>query len=212
MQCALKKWLARPRRLIGENEVRVVEHYSGDIPYGLRFHQVDELGVHRLIANTMSDNVHPRAHDRFGIIEVVDMGGYPQAVLVRLVNHGGIYFWLKLGHQPAGAIEPDLDHVGLARGHLTDRLTCHLYGVRSRDLVLVNWNDRRRWLATDHTNSLVGSKEVGTGKPACVQLRTQFVEQRPVQAERHHSGDAEALELFQLPRNGIAVEFLRRSL
>jgi hypothetical protein len=30
-------------------------------------------------------------------------------------------------------------------------------------LVLANWNDRRRWLATDHTDSLVGSEEVGTG-------------------------------------------------
>src|SRR5262249_10050667 len=162
MQCALKKWLARPGRLIGENEVRVVEHYSGDIPYGLRFHQVDALGVHRFTATPVRGDIDSRAHDRFGIIEVV-MGGYSKPVLVRLVNHGGIYFWLKLGHQPAGAIEPYLDHIGFADRHLADRLTCHLYGIRSRDLVLANWNDRRRWPATDHTDPLVGSEEVGTG-------------------------------------------------
>src|SRR5262245_55679873 len=82
MQCALEKWLARPGRLLGENEVRVIEHYSGDIPYGLRFHQVDKLGVHRLIANPVRDDIDSRAHDRFGIVEVVDMGGYSQTVLV----------------------------------------------------------------------------------------------------------------------------------
>src|SRR5262249_36285746 len=98
------------------------------------------------------------------------VGGYPQAVLVRLINDGRIDFRLKLGHQPAGAIEPDLDHVGLARGHLTDRLTRHLHGVRSRDLVLANWTDRRRWRAPSPTDSLFGSKEVGTGYATRVQL------------------------------------------
>src|SRR5262245_4247196 len=163
MQRALEKWLAHPGLLLSKNEISVIEHYSGDVPYRSRFHHIDELGVRRLVAYTVSDNIHSRSYDRFGIVEVVDMGGYSQTVLVRLVDHGGIHFRLKLGHQPAGAIEPYLDHIGLARRHLTDRLTCHLYGVRSRDLVLANWNDRRRWLATDHTDPLVGSEEVGTG-------------------------------------------------
>jgi hypothetical protein len=56
MQCALEKWLARPGRMLGENEVRVVKHYIGNIPYGLRFHHVDELGVNWLIANPVRDD------------------------------------------------------------------------------------------------------------------------------------------------------------
>src|SRR5215813_8924542 len=98
MQCALEKWLARPGRLLGENVVRIVEHYSGDVPYRSPCHHVDEFGVHRLIADAMSDDIDSRAHDRFGIIEVVDMGGYSQAALVRLINNGRIDFRLKLGH------------------------------------------------------------------------------------------------------------------
>src|SRR5262245_14266673 len=171
MQRALEKWLAHPGRLLGENEVRVIEHYSGDVPYRSRFHHVDELGVHRLVANPVSDDINSRAHERFGVIEVVDVGGYPQAILMRLLNHGRIDFRFKLGHQPAAAIEPNLDHIGLAGRHLTDRLTRHLYGVRSRDLVLTNWNNRRRWLTTNHPDPLIGSEEVRTRQPACVQLR-----------------------------------------
>src|SRR6516165_1194789 len=162
MQRALEKWFARPGRLLGENEVRVIEHDRGDVPYRSRFHHVDELGVHWLVADPVSDDVHSRAHDRFGVIEVVDVGGYPQAVIMRLLDRGGIDFRFKLGHQPPAAIQPDLDHIGLARGHLTDRLTGHLYGVRSRDLILANRNDRRRWLAAEHTDPLIGSEQVGT--------------------------------------------------
>src|SRR5215471_18722105 len=98
MQCALEKWLAHPGLLLSKNEISVIEHYGGDVPYRSRFHHIDELGVHRLVAYTVSDNVHSRSYDRFGILEIVDMSGYPQAVLVRLVDDGGIYFRLKLGH------------------------------------------------------------------------------------------------------------------
>src|SRR5262252_1995011 len=161
MQCALEERLARPGRLIGENEVSVIEYYGGDVPHRSRFHHVDELGVYRLVANPVSDDIDSCAHDRFGIGEVVDVGGYPQAVLMRLVDDGGIDFRLELGHQPARAIEPNLDHIGFAGRHLTDGSTRHLYGVRSRDLVLANWRLATERLATDHPDPLVGSEEVG---------------------------------------------------
>ena len=45
-----------------------------------------------------------------------------------------------------------------------------------------------------------------------MQLRTQFVKQRSVKAERHHSGDAIGLELLQLPQDGISVVVLGSSL
>src|SRR5262245_47279155 len=43
-----------------------------------------------------------------------------------------------------------------------------------------------------------------------MQLWTQLVEQRSVEAERHHSGDAIRLELFQLPQDGLSVVILGR--
>src|SRR5262249_19091167 len=94
MQCALEEWLARQGRLLSENVVSVIKHYSRDVPYRSRLHHVDELGVDRLVANTVSDDIDPRAHDRFGIIKVVDVSCYPQAVLMRFVDHGGIDFRL----------------------------------------------------------------------------------------------------------------------
>src|SRR6266702_3254605 len=132
----------------------------------------------------------------------------PQAVLVRLVDHDGIDVRLELGHQSASAIEPDLDHVGLARRHLTNRRARRLSGVRSRDAALANWNSRRRGLTSGHAEALVGTEEVGAGNAARVQLRTQFVEQRSVEAERHDRGDAVGLDLLQLPQDGIAVVVL----
>src|SRR5262249_60219161 len=86
----------------------------------------------------------------------------PQAVLGRLINPGEIHFRFKLWPQPAGAIEPDLDHIGFARRHLADRGACHLYGVRSRGLVLANRRLATERLATDYPDPLVGSEEVGT--------------------------------------------------
>jgi hypothetical protein len=50
-------------------------------------------------------------------------------------------------------------------------------------LVVGNWDDRRRRLAADHPDALVGSEEVRTRHAACVQLGAQFVEQRPIEAE-----------------------------
>src|SRR5262249_2328756 len=151
------------RDLLGENVVRIIKHYGGDIPYRSRFHHVDELGVHRLVANTMRDDIDARAHDRFCIIEVIDVSGYPQAILMRLIDHSGINFRLNLGHQPTGTIEPDLDHIGLAGRHLTDGLPCHGYRVGSRTLVLTDLTNGRRWLAADRTDALIGSEEVCTG-------------------------------------------------
>src|SRR5262249_45193343 len=66
-----------------------------------------------LVANAVSDDVDARAHNGFGIVEVVDVGSDPQAVLVRLVDHGRIDFRGDLGH-----------HIGLTGRHLADRLTC----------------------------------------------------------------------------------------
>src|SRR5215472_18864702 len=56
--------------------------------------------------------------------------------------------------------------------------------VGSRHLVLPDRNNRCRWHAAARTNPLVGSEEVRTREPACVQLRTQVVEQRCIKAER----------------------------
>jgi hypothetical protein len=54
----------------------------------------------------------------------------------------------------------------------------------------------------------VGTEEVGTWELACVQLRTQFVDQRPIKAEGHHGSDAISFELLQLPKNGITIVVL----
>src|SRR5262245_35575650 len=154
MQCALEERLARPGRLLSENVVSVIEHYGSDVPYRSRFHQVDELGIDRFIANPVSDDIDSRAHDRFSIIKIVDVGGYPQAVLMCLVDHRGMDFRPELGHQPARAIEPNLDHIGFAGRHLTDRSTRYLDGVRSRGLVLANWRLATERLATDHPDQI----------------------------------------------------------
>src|SRR5262245_49097371 len=45
-----------------------------------------------------------------------------------------------------------------------------------------------------------------------MQLWTQLVEQRSVKAERHHSGDAIRLELFQLLHDDFSVVVFGRSL
>src|SRR5262249_62034190 len=97
------------------------------------------------------------------IIEFMDVSGHPKAILMPLIDHSGITFRLNLGHQPPGPIEPDLDHISLAGRHLTDGLTCHRYRVGSRNLVLADLNNGRRWLAADRTDALIGSEEVSTG-------------------------------------------------
>src|SRR5262249_6955277 len=45
-----------------------------------------------------------------------------------------------------------------------------------------------------------------------MRLRTEFVEQRSVKAERHHGGDAIGLELLQLSQDGITIVILGCSL
>src|SRR5262249_52468039 len=80
--------------------------------------------------------------------------------------------------------------------------------VGSRHLVFPERNNRRRWHAAARADPLVGSEEARTREPACVQLWTQFVEQRCIQAERHHGGDAISLELSQLPQDRIAIVVL----
>src|SRR5260370_10038777 len=116
MQCALKEWLADPRRLLGEGEVRLVEYDGRDVPHRSSFHRVDEFAVHGPVANTVSNDIDSCANDRFGIIEVIDIGRHTQAVLVRFINYRGIYLWLVLGGQLlSGLIKPDLVQVCLTR-------------------------------------------------------------------------------------------------
>src|SRR5262249_60297351 len=62
--------------------------------------------------------------------------------------------------------------------------------------------------AAGHPEALMGPEEMGAGPAPRLQLWTQFVEQRSVEAERHHGGDAVGLELLQLPQDGIAVVIL----
>jgi hypothetical protein len=69
MQPALEEWLAHPGRLLSKNEAGFIEHDGGDVPHRSRFHHVDEFGVHGLVANTVSDDIDARAHDRFGVVE-----------------------------------------------------------------------------------------------------------------------------------------------
>src|SRR5712672_2806517 len=109
MQRALEEWLAHPRRLLSECEVRLVEYDRGNVPHRSSFHHVDEFGVHGPVANTVSNDIDSCANDRFGIIEVIDMGRHTQAVLVRFINYRGIDLWRELGGQRlAGVIKPDL--------------------------------------------------------------------------------------------------------
>src|SRR5262249_22291908 len=137
-----------------------------------------------------------------------NVGGDAQTVFVRLVDDGRINFRLELGHQPAPAINPDLDHVGLACRHLTNGLTCHLDAVRSGDLGFGNPNNCRGWLTANHTNTLVSAEEVSTRELACVQLRTQLVQQWPIKTEGHDGGDAVGFELLQLLKDGITIVVL----
>ena len=84
----------RPGGLLRETVNRFIKPNRSDVPHRARFKHIDEFGIHGFVTDTVSDDVDPRAHNGFGVIEIVDVGGDPQPVLVRLIDDRGIDFRL----------------------------------------------------------------------------------------------------------------------
>ena len=80
-----------------------------------------ELVVHVHVPDAVGEGVDPRLQETLRIFEREDVGGHPQAVLVRLVDDGAVELRSQLVELAAAVVHPDLDEVHVRASELLDR-------------------------------------------------------------------------------------------